>query len=219
MNEENLTYPNKKRLLCEVLAGSRGLDEGPVSINRLSSAIFQSVPTLSGIASLQTHFGQHLAALWNSFLSGYCKTKDYWPPGCSLLAFQNRALDLSLVSLSAQQLALSFPKSSFSLLSLKAYNESISIYRKLLQNRHRNSMTALLAVTSTMYALMEASLMKPLDITTFSWGKSGHFDAALSLLMQGGPDPFALPGFHFVFKKIREMGASLTLCELNIKSY
>lgn len=64
----------------------------------------------------------------------------------------------------------------------------------------------MLAVTSTVYALIEASLMQPEDIANFGWGKSGHFDGALNLMQKSGPVFFSFDGFHLVLKKIREMG-------------
>ncbi|KAE8440864.1 hypothetical protein EG329_006381 [Mollisiaceae sp. DMI_Dod_QoI] len=138
-------------------------------------------------------------------------TKDYWPPGCSFLALQNRALDLSLVALSAQRLALNLPGSDLLVLGLTAYNNSIGLFRRLMQQHYNGGLTAILAVTSTVYALIEASLMQPEDIANFGWGKSGHFDGALTLMQKSGPVFFSFHGFHLVFKKIREMGVFLAL--------
>jgi hypothetical protein len=78
----------------------------------------------------------------------------------------------------------------------------------MIQQNNSDSMTALLAVTSTTYALIEVSLMKSEDILNSGWGKSGHFDGALALMQKSGPDFYSTGGFHLVFKKIREMGVS-----------
>jgi hypothetical protein len=115
-------------------------------------------------------------------------------------------IDLSLVALSAQRLSLNSSRSDLHLLSLTAYNNSIGLYRSLMQQQNNESIAALLAVTSTVYAQMEASLMQPEDIATFGWGKSQHFDSALALMQGSGPLLYSTSGFHLVFKKIREMG-------------
>lgn len=177
-------------------------------VNQTSASSSKSEPQLGGIrvVSLQANFPQHVQVLWRTFLLGYCQTKDYWPPGCSFLALQNRALDLSLVALSAHRLALNSTGGDLLVLGLTAYNDSIGLFRRLMQQQYNSSLTAMLAVTSTVYALIEASLMQPEDIANFGWGKSGHFDGALALMQKSGPIFFSFDGFHLVFKKIRKMG-------------
>ncbi|KAE9364996.1 hypothetical protein N431DRAFT_446708 [Stipitochalara longipes BDJ] len=220
LNATNASRPNKKRLLCESLADSKKstlqqLDtpHNDSVVNQTLASSSESEPQLGGIpvVSLQATFPQHVEALWRTFLLEYCQTADYWPPGCSFLALQNRALDLSLVGLSAHRLALNFPGSELLVLGLTAYNNSIRLFRRLMQQEHNNGLVAMLAVISTVYALTEASLMQPEDIANFGWGKSGHFDGALALMQKCGPVFFSLDGFHLVFKKIREMGAFLAL--------
>jgi hypothetical protein len=215
LNATNASRPNKKRLLCEALANSKQstvkqthTPHNDPFVNQTSASSSQSEPQLGAIqvVSLQANFPQHVEALWGTFLLGYCQTKDYWPPGCSFLALQNRALDLSLVALSAHRLALNVPGSDLLVLGLTAYNNSIGLFRRLMQQQYHSGLTAMLAVTSTVYALIEASLMQPEDIANFGWGKSGHFDGALTLMQKSGPVFFSFDGFHLVFKKIREMG-------------
>ena len=84
-------------------------------VKQTSASSSKCGPQFGGIrvVSLQANFPQHFEVLWRTFLLGYCQTKGYWPPGCSLLALQNRALDLSLVALSAQRLALNFLAATF----------------------------------------------------------------------------------------------------------
>lgn len=142
------------------------------------------------------------------FLLAYCQTKDYWPLGYSFLALQNRVLDLSLVALSAHRLALNLPGNDLLVLGLTAYNNSIILFRRLMEQQCNSGLTAMLAATSTVYALIEASLMQLEDIGNFGWGKSGHFDGALALMKKSGPVSFSFDGFHLVFKKMREMGVS-----------
>lgn len=171
------------------------------------------------VASVSTDFRRHVESLWRTFLVGYCHTPDYWPPGCSLLAFRDQTLDFALVALSAQRLALDLPPgSALRHLGLTAYNKSINLYRRRwVMHADRDKcatttgpLTAMLAVTSTVYALLEASLMQPEDIATFGWGRSAHFDGALGWIRECGPHPFSTdPGLHLVFKKIREMGVSI----------
>jgi hypothetical protein len=179
-----------------------------LSVTQVSASPSHGANPLSGlnIVSLKADFRQHIEPLWRTFILSYCQTKDYWPPGCSLLALQNKTLDFSLVALSAQRLALSSPSSDLHLLSLTAYNNSIKLYRSLVQRQQNDNLSGILAVTSTVYALIEASLMQPEDIATFGWGKSGHFDGALALIRISGPHIYSTCGFHLVFKKIREMG-------------
>jgi hypothetical protein len=215
LDATNIRAPNKKELLCQALADSKasGVIEaqtvhGDLSINRILATPFHGATTLGSLTvfSLQVNFQQHLEALWQTFQLNYCQTKDYWPPGCSLLALQNKALDLSLVALSTQHLTLCSPNDDLRVLSLTAYNTSIGLHRSLMQRQQNNELTAILAVTSTVYALIEASLMQPEDIANFGWGRSGHFDGALALLQKSGPLCFSMGGFHLVYKKIREMG-------------
>lgn len=78
----------------------------------------------------------------------------------------------------------------------------------MMQGQLSGGMAGILAVTSTIYALIEASLMQPLDVAQFGWGLSGHFKAAIALIQQSGPQVFASHGFHPLFKKIREMEVS-----------
>lgn len=211
----NVSRPNKKQLLCEALADSKHLSANEArppqhnpSINQISTSSSYNVTPQDAlnIITVKADFPQHVGVLWQTFLLSYCQTRDYWPPGCSLLALQNEALDLSLVALSAQQLACKLPKSDLRLLSLTAYNNSIRLYRNLVQQQRSGALTAVLVVTSSVYALIEASIMQPEDIASFGWGKSGHFDGALALMQETGPYVYSISGFHLVFKKIREMG-------------
>lgn len=214
LDATNVSRPNKKQLLCEALAKSRDsrVPRRPhyhdLSANQASATSSYGFPSLGGldVVSPRADFRQHVEALWRTFILSYCQTKDYWPPGCSLLALRNKALDLALVALSAHRLSLNSSSSNLRLLSLTAYNNSIGLYRDMMLHESNDILTAILAVTSTVYALIEASLMQPEDIADFGWGKSGHFDGALALICKGGPHIYSASGFHHVFKKIREMG-------------
>ena len=213
----NIAHPRKKRLLCEAIANSKrpslnqlSQESCQIAFNQDPSLLsHEDIPTTAMVSTaLRLDCSQQLEVLWRSFISRYCRTKDYWPPGCLLLALQSRVLDLALIALSAQHLALDSPGSDLRVLGLTAYNKSVEMYQPLMQNQGNYTLIAVLAVTSTVYALMEASLMQPQDITHFGWGKSGHFDGALALMMRSGPRVFSAAGFHLVFKKIREMGVS-----------
>lgn len=219
MTATDVCSPNKKRLLCEALTRSR---DPPTDVfakghqpstkhEQIMTVLDEGIGGMPSIVDLQPDFRQHLEALWSTFISAYCRTEDYWPPGCSWLALRNRPLDLALIAISAQRLTLFSLNSRLHLLGLEAYNESIRLYLSMMQKQMDSWSTALLAVTSTLYALMEASLMQPHDIVSFGWGNSGHFDGALELTMRSGPEIFATAGFHLVFKKVREMGLFLAL--------
>jgi hypothetical protein len=220
LDATNVSRRNKKQLLCEALAKSKGSGikearppQRSLSVIQLSASSSYDVPPLAGlnVFTLQADFRQHVEALWRTFQASYCQTEDYWPPGCSVLTLRNEALDFSLVALSSQRLALNSPGSDLRLLSLTAYNKSVGLYRSLIQRPNNAGLTAILAVTSTVYALIEASMMNPEDIANFGWGKSGHFDGALALMRSSGPHFYSTPGFHLVFKKIREMGVCLII--------
>ncbi|KAF2802240.1 uncharacterized protein BDZ99DRAFT_503997 [Mytilinidion resinicola] len=124
---------------------------------------------------------------------------------------RNKALDLSIIALSAQRLALNRGNAALHIMSLTAYNNSISLYRGTVQKSSNSGLAAMLAVISTVYALVDSCLNPPVDMANFSWGSSGHFDGALALMRQSGPTQFSKDGFHLVFKKIREMGFFLAL--------
>lgn len=202
LDASNVSRKNKKRLLCEAIA------ETKLSDANKSDRIFNGVAQtgLRELASLQASYPQQVTALWQTFMRGYCQTGDYWPPGCSLLMLRNEALDLSMVALSAQRLSLDIGDEALHIMSLTAYNNSIRVYRSKMQQCSSSGLAAMLAVISTVYALVDACLNPPTDMAHFSWGASGHFDGALALMQQSGPAQFANDGFHAVFKKIREMG-------------
>lgn len=216
LDATNVSHPNKKRLVDEALmkANDSRVNECHIlycdhSADQISDPSSSRPIPLSrlDIAALQTDFQQHFEVLWRTFILSYCQTKDYWPIGCSLLALRNKALDFSLVALSAQRLALNSPGSSLHVLSLTAYNTSIGLYRDLMQHKQQSAvLNGILAVTSIVYALVDACLNQPTDIAMFSWGTSGHFDGALAFMRRSGPEIYSASGFHHVFKKIREMG-------------
>lgn len=204
MDAANIFHPNKKRLLCDSLADRRPADGS-------TARGHDATPSLPRTTSPRPDFRQHLDVLWPSFLSSYSKTDGYWPAGCQLLVRRSDVLDLSLVALCVGRLAADSPGASDLLvLSLSAHNRSIGLYRRLMQAEHTGAgLKALLAVTSTIYAVMDASLLSAADIAAGGWGESGHFDGALSMIRQIGPSAFSSGGVHLVFKKIREMGVSM----------
>jgi hypothetical protein len=212
LDATNISRPNKKDLLYEALADSKDFSlnaahtvDRDLSVTQVSASPSPSFEGLT-VVSYQVDFRQHLEVLWKTFILSYSQTNDYWPLGCSSLALQNKVLDLALVALSTQHLALDSPNSDLRLLSLTAYNTSVGLYRSHMQHQFNDDSAAILAVTSTVYALIEAALMQPEDIASFGWGKSGHFDGVLALLQRSGPLSYSNDGFHLVWKKIREMG-------------
>ncbi|KAF2494430.1 hypothetical protein BU16DRAFT_589269 [Lophium mytilinum] len=215
LNASNVSTTNKKRLLCDAIAEMKelGAHEERILKGKISTFPSHAVPPFGReeLGSLHIDYPQQVAALWSTFILGYCQTSDYWPPGCSRLMLRNKALDLSIVALSAQRLALNQGNAALHIMSLTAYNNSIGLYRGTVQKSPNSGLAAMLAVTSTVYALVDSCLSPPIDMANFSWGSSGHFDGALALMRQSGPDEFAKNGFHLVFKKIREMGFFLAL--------
>lgn len=184
LDASNVKRPNKKRLLCEALANERIETTEEARLNQEGPSAQQLPPSdphgvLQLVSakdfSLKPDVRECVETLWRTFLLGYCQTNDYWPPGCSLLALRSETLDLSLVALSAQRLSLDSPDSNLRLLSLTAYNKSIGISRSLIKQEQEKckGLTPMLAVTSTVYALIEASLMQPDDIANLAGGDRG----------------------------------------------
>ena len=165
--------------------------------------------TLHALDFTPGEFRQHFEALWDSFQDKYDRTNTYWPSGCSQLAQRNEALDLALIALSAQRLAFSRGSDQrLTLLSLTAYDRALNLFIKLMQQQRDefNQSSAMLAVISTIFSLLEGSQSSLDAILEHGWRWSKHLHGALELLKQSGPEAFSAGGFHIVFQKIREMG-------------
>ena len=212
LDATTILQPNKKRLLCYAITPSKTLKDG-TSFTRFKELLphqaygsSEEMLPQPRVHDMYPDFSQQVATLWKTFLVGYCQTDDYWPRGYSLIAMRSKVLDLSLLALSAQRFALNSSGDGLHQLSLTAFNQSISLFRTLMQHELSNGLAGVLAITSTMYALMEASVMRLQEIVKMGWGLSGHFDAAMALMQRSGPQVFSLHGFHLLFKKIREIG-------------
>lgn len=149
-------------------------------------------------------FQSHFMTLWAHFQKAYARTTDSWSIRISSLGLHHRALDLALISLAAMRLSLCGEKRKYEVFSLSAYNESLQLFRKLLQNERRSD---LLVVISLIFTLFEAAQQCPTKI--YQSGCHGHLNGALSLLKRQGPSPFRTGGFHVAFKKLREMAVSM----------
>ncbi|KAJ5248820.1 hypothetical protein N7468_000271 [Penicillium chermesinum] len=145
-------------------------------------------------------FRDHFVTLWSRFQMLYARTPDSWSIQISSLGLHSKALDLALISLAAMRLSLSGEKERYEVLSLSAYNESLQLFRRLLQN---DSQKALLVVISLIFSLFEATQLCPALIYQSGW--SSHLEGAISLLKRQGPQAFQAGGFHVAFKKLREM--------------
>lgn len=163
-------------------------------------------------------FRDHFLTLWTRFQRVYARTPDSWSVQISSLGLHNRALDLALIALASMRLSLCGEKEKYEVLSLSAYNDSLQLFRRLLQ---KDSQRGLLVVISLIFTLFEAAQQCPTGIYQSGW--SGHLKGALSLMKRQGPRAFQAGGFHVAFKKLREMAVSafLPIChqdELLIES-
>ena len=188
----------------------QGQDEEALPLDKLQ------LITICALDFTPFDFSQHFDALWGSFQSKYDRTSTYWPSGCSQLAQRNEALDLALIALSAQRLAFSRGSDQrLTLLSLTAYDKALNLFIALMRQRRGEdaidqSQSAMLAVISTVFSLLEGSQSTLEVILEHGWRWSKHLQGAMELLRQSGPEAFAVGGFHVVFKKIREMGVGET---------
>lgn len=119
------------------------------------------------------------------------------------LGLQNKALDLALISLATMRLSMSKRQSMYLVFSLSAYNASLQIFRRLLQNVNQQPQGALLVVTSLVFTLFEGSQQRPTGIYESGW--AGHLKGALALMQSQSPKSFQEGGLLVAFKKIREM--------------
>ena len=232
----NVHVPSKKAVYCKAIAQSKqealpphqSINHGcvktvfglpPTCIEPIKPTPATQAPDALSLDSLQVttlhaldftpgDFWQHFEALWGGFKSKYDRTDDYWPSGCSQLARRNKALDLALIALSARRLAFSQGSDrKLTLLSLTAYDKALNLFIALLQRQEElGRSSALFAVISTVFSLLEGSQLQLEEIFENGWRWSKHLHGALELVRRSGPEAFSLDGFHAVFKKIREMG-------------
>ncbi|MCJ1310730.1 hypothetical protein MMC25_004396 [Agyrium rufum] len=159
------------------------------------------------------NFRQQFDVLWNGFRSKYACTNDYWPDGCAQLVERNNALDMAMIALSAQR--LSFGKGAshrMNLLSLAAYDKSLKLFISMMDCQGSSAMSsAVLAMISFMFALLEGVQLQIEHILETGWRRSDHFGGALELLRRSEPFTFSQSGFHTVFKNMREMALALAV--------
>lgn len=163
-------------------------------------------------------FQSHFLTLWAYFQTAYAPTPDSWSVQVSSLGLHHRALDLALISLATMRLSLCGQRNTYQVFSLSAYNVSLQIFRRLLQDDSQAS-NALLVVISLIFTLFEGSQQQPSRIYRSGW--ADHLQGALSLMQRHGPCAFQTGGFHAAFKKIREMAVCATSflsCQIFTKS-
>ncbi|KAH8429351.1 uncharacterized protein LDX57_007017 [Aspergillus melleus] len=151
-------------------------------------------------------FRSHFITLWGNFHSLYARTPDVWSSGISSVGLQNRALDLALIALATMRLALSpeHKENSYQVFGLSAYNASIQIFRRLLQDAPPTAKSRpVLVVISLVFTLFEAVQQRPTQIYDSGW--AGHLKGALTLMERQGPGAFRTGALHEAFRKLREM--------------
>lgn len=135
-------------------------------------------------------------------------TDDIWTLGVPSLMFQNRTFDLTVIALCMQRLSVRENDSRYQSMSLDAYSTALQSHRDRL-NSHRPS--AILATTSALLTLLEGAQPNGSHVT-YRAGHEGHFMGTIALMKACGPEPFHAPGYHEIFKKVREMAVSLLPC-------
>lgn len=152
-------------------------------------------------------FRQHFLTLWSHFQVAYAKTPGSWVVQLSELTLCNKALDMALVSLATMRLSLCGQRERYQIFSLSAYHESIQLFQQILK-QDTKKLEPILVVISLMFTLFEAAQQRPSEICHSGW--SGHLRGALGLMHRQGPRQFQTGGFHFAFKKIREMAVRIS---------
>ena len=154
-------------------------------------------------------FKEHLCTLWEYFRSNYTSTIDSLTHGLDHFGMQNKAIDLGLIALSTQRLALTAKDPRLQVMSSTAYHHSLRIFQKLFQYTSVEAL-AVLFVASFVYALIEGARQTPTRI--YTGGSDGHLRGALALLEKQDPELFSLEGYHRVFTKTRELGVGVDPC-------
>jgi hypothetical protein len=80
-----------------------------------------------------TQFRSHFSTLWEYFRSNYQSTLDSYTVGFSQLVLQNKALDIALIALGTQRLAVSAGDKQMQLMSWTAYHHSLRLYREVMR--------------------------------------------------------------------------------------
>jgi hypothetical protein len=156
-----------------------------------------------------TDFRLVYEALWNTFCVEYCFTHDYWPSGVSILAQRNEVLDLALLALSAKRLSFDGYK-ELRRLGSEAYGKSLYLLRSQIQSENRTNFVAFQVVVCLLLALFEGSSLSREAFFSEEIGPAKHIFGALALMAKCGPSPFASPGLHEAFQKLRELTVSIS---------
>ncbi|KAL9091098.1 MAG: hypothetical protein Q9165_005025 [Trypethelium subeluteriae] len=90
-------------------------------------------------------------------------------------------------------------------MSLDAYSSALQSHRNRLNS---SPPSATLAVTSMLLALYEGAQPSG-SHGTYRRGHQGHFKGAIALMEACGPGPFQDPGYHEVFKKVRDVAVQI----------
>ncbi|KAL9079411.1 MAG: hypothetical protein Q9157_001710 [Trypethelium eluteriae] len=149
-------------------------------------------------------FPDHVKYLWHNLNSEYSVTYDIWAAGVPSILFRNEAFDLAAIALSTQRLSIREKDPRYYSMSLTAYSSALQSHRGRLNS---SPPSALLAVTSMLLALYEGAQPKGSHIT-YRGGHQGHFNGAIALMETCGPGPFQDPGYHEIFKKVRDVAVS-----------
>lgn len=204
INTENIKEA-KKAIISEATRSYRDSHD----LYQEAEAGYRTVTTTS-IHTLDLspgEFRQHFLTLWSHFQVAYAKTPGSWVVQLSHLTLCNKTLDMALVSLATMRLSLCGQRERYQILSLATYHESIRLFQRILQKDTKKP-HPILVIISLMFTLFEAAQQRPSQICHSGW--SGHLKGALGLMQRQGPRKFQKGGFHFAFKKIREMAVRIS---------
>ena len=133
-------------------------------------------------------------------------TNDVWSIGLPVLICQNKGFDLAVFAVSTQRLALSENDFKFLNLSLDAYSTVLQIHRQLLDSSRPSP---ILAAMSALLMFFEAAQPNGSD-SARRVAHQSHFRGTIALMEACGLEHFQAPGHHDIFKKLRDMEASLS---------
>ena len=150
-------------------------------------------------------FPEYVKSLWHRLSSEYSVTDDIWSVGVPHLLFQSKAFDLTAFALCTQRLSVSENDPKYQSMSLSAYSTALQSHRDHVNSNHP---AAILAATSALLAFVEGAQPKG-SHATYRIGQQGHFWGTIALMKACGPAPFQNPGYHEIFKKVRDMAVSL----------
>ena len=163
------------------------------------------VPALDVPSMTEEDFRNHAGTLLRSFVGGHAMTTHAWSLQLRILLGSGYCFDLAITALSLLRLSQSPVNADLSTMSLTAYNHSIRIFHSYL-GQCGGAPPPMLTVLAIIFALYE--YMRETPHTILDSGlieNNSHIQGAIALMRRSGPTAFQHGGYHFAFKKAREV--------------